>query len=105
MRDQIGLPNPIENRRTFTPKRRATQKWPNSWNVTSTPSVTSSHHAEPKNSLIQKPAVIRRRIFANTRTDNYRRLSAPAGRSNKKIRFPDSAKRPPHHTLRILSGG
>jgi hypothetical protein len=34
------LPNPTEKRSTFTPQRRATQKWPNSWKVTSTPSAT-----------------------------------------------------------------
>ena len=31
----------MEKRSTLTPQRRATQKWPNSWMVTSTPSVTA----------------------------------------------------------------
>src|SRR5690606_30682560 len=35
-----GVPKPTEKRRTFTPQRRATQKCPNSWKVTSTPSAT-----------------------------------------------------------------
>ena len=30
IQDLAALPNPIEKRRTFTPQRRATQKWPNS---------------------------------------------------------------------------
>src|SRR5690606_11871999 len=36
-----GVPKPTEKRRTLTPQRRATQKWPSSWKVTSTPSATS----------------------------------------------------------------
>src|SRR5690606_20780177 len=48
MRFHRGRPNPTENRRTFTPLRRATQKWPNSWKVTSTPRLTIIHHTEPR---------------------------------------------------------
>src|SRR5690606_31012033 len=35
-----GVPKPTEKRKTLTPQRRATQKCPNSWKVTSTPSAT-----------------------------------------------------------------
>src|SRR6476646_4802630 len=46
-RSHSGRPNPTENRRTLTPNRRATQKCPNSWNVTSTPRLTIIHHTDP----------------------------------------------------------
>jgi hypothetical protein len=52
-RDQSAFPKPTENFSTLTPQRRATTKWPNSWNVISTPSVTISHQTDPKNSLMQ----------------------------------------------------
>src|SRR5690606_36973879 len=34
-------PKPMEKRSTLTPQRRATQKWPYSWMVTSSPSATT----------------------------------------------------------------
>src|SRR5690606_4305160 len=57
MRFHSGRPNPTENRRTFTPLRRATQKWPNSWKVTSTPRLTIIHHTEPRKVVIAGSSV------------------------------------------------
>ena len=37
---RAGLPKPIEKRSTWKPRRRATQKWPNSCTATSTPIAT-----------------------------------------------------------------
>src|SRR6476646_6545432 len=52
-RSHSGRPKPTEKRNTRTPLRRATQKWPNSWKVTSTPRLTIIHQTEPKKLLMR----------------------------------------------------
>src|SRR5580704_9275369 len=46
MRLQIGLPKPTEKRSTLNPRRRATQKWPNSWITTRKPTAITYHSAD-----------------------------------------------------------
>ena len=43
-----GLPKPTEKRSTLKPRRRATQKWPNSCTVTSRPTATTNQADVPQ---------------------------------------------------------
>src|SRR3569832_2128608 len=47
-----GLPKPMENLSTFTPSRRANQKWPKSWIAIKNPSAIRKMNNEEKTLLI-----------------------------------------------------
>src|SRR5260370_27009826 len=63
-----GLPKPTENRSTLKPRRRATQKWPNSCTVTSRLTATMNHNAYQMTLMRERPLLthsfwrLRRRV-------------------------------------------
>src|SRR6476661_4849833 len=71
-RSHSGRPKPTEKRSTRTPLRRATQKWPNSWKVTSTPRLTIIHQTEPKKLLMRTTRECERRSGRGDRARDVR---------------------------------